>query len=114
MNIIYVDRWRRPDKTLAADAFRRLNQFVRGRIVPPPIGVITFTFKTGQFSICGKQSRIVSDRCEVLVEDGEVSILGDISDAAVMVADIEAEIVGIDPVVHPSVTPADLVTIIAK
>jgi hypothetical protein len=102
MNVVYVDKWRkRVDEKSVSNGFLRLDDFVRSRIIPPPIGTITFSFKTGKYSLCGDTSRVRGYCCEVLIADGEVSVIGNPFEAGEMVAHIEAEIEAL-PLVEPN------------
>lgn len=96
MNVIYVEKWaKRPCTKVAQSDFLRLDGFVRSRIIPPPIGSITFSFKSGKFTMTRCLTRIRGGRCEVLIADGVASFIGNPSEAALMVKHIEAEIHGL-------------------
>lgn len=96
MTVVYVEKWgRAPSEPHIREGFVGLDQFVRSRIIPPPIGSITFSFKTGKFTMCGLVSRIRGNTCEVLIEGTDVTIIGNPMEARGMVAHIEAEINGI-------------------
>lgn len=97
VSVVFVRRWfdRQKDYASVEREFKSLNRFIRSRIIPPPIGSATFTFRSGSVILSGPFTRIVGKTCEILMSESEFEIVGDYLDAYGMVKEIENEIKGI-------------------
>lgn len=108
MSVILVDKWFNNPKCKATEErFLSIDRLVRSRIIPPPLGSITFKFENGCFTITGNHSRVLGAESEVVMElDTQsgitcIEIIGNYLDASRMAIYIEAEIKGLDAENHP-------------
>jgi hypothetical protein len=92
-NVHYVREW--ATKARSADIRGKmigLNEFIRSRIAPPPVGSVIFNFKGGKVSLTGNITQITGGDCEVMIQGDNVIMSGCDLNAVDMFVSIHCEI----------------------
>lgn len=91
--VVTVSRWGRvANKDNVIEKFASCDQFIRSKVVPPPIGSVVFTFRGGKVTITGDTTSIVGGDCDIVIRGNYVCINGCIEHAVSMFCSIHREI----------------------
>jgi hypothetical protein len=76
-NVHYVREWAvKPKSDDIRGKMKGLNEFIRSRISPPPVGSVIFNFKGGKVSLTGNITQITGGDCEVMIQGENVILSG--------------------------------------
>lgn len=93
--VITVPQWgnaRPPIDDRLVQKFVSCDQFIRSKVVPPPLGSIVFCFKGGKVTITGDTTSIAGGDCEIVVRGNFVHIGGSEAQASAIFCSIHREI----------------------
>jgi hypothetical protein len=96
--VIQVTTWGKKD--CPNEAIRKLlscDQFIRSRFVTPPMGNVVFNFEHGSVTVCGSQTIISGDDCQIIIREKDVQLIGSVEEAIQMFCSIHREIENLDP-----------------
>jgi hypothetical protein len=93
-NVISVPQWGKATNTNnVIEKLISCNNFIRSKIVPPPLGSVIFNFQGGKVTLTGELTQITGDDdCEIIIRGDHVCLNGSISQAVSIFCNIHREI----------------------
>lgn len=93
-SVVVVPQWGQSGVSVASVRANMvsLDQFIRSKVEPPPLGSIVFNFDGGKVVVTGDTTQITGDEFEAMVEGDQVEMVGCLIAANAMFCAIHREI----------------------